>query len=129
MSSGSLATAIPMPRATPSSDTIPFIVTTPARQSVEEKRKLIRSHVMRGKNRKKPRSMPPSWTSSAHPNLSVSRRKDYTLSIPVKVGGGFSFPASSVELPPDVLESIWKRKQYRCSATAVGRIWVLWLTA
>jgi hypothetical protein len=99
---------------TPLDNSIPFIVTTPARQSVEEQRQLIRSHVMRGKNRKKPHLAGPSWINGDGLNDShtLTRQDENVpaISIPAKVGGEFFFPACPVEMCPATLESIWRRK-------------------
>ncbi|KIX03867.1 uncharacterized protein Z518_07420 [Rhinocladiella mackenziei CBS 650.93] len=100
-----------MLRLTPPDDAIPFIVTTPARQSVEEKRKLIRSHVMRGKNRKKRPLRPPSWIGGGKVNDAVNIRRQNVLSTPAKVGGELSFTAFSAEMGSDMLETIWKLQQ------------------
>jgi len=97
-------------RLTPPNNDIPFIVTTPARQSVEEKRKLIRSHVMRGKNRTKPlRSR--SWISGGKANDTFDTKNENALCIPAKVGGEFSLTAFPTEISPDVLETIWNCKR------------------
>ncbi|KAF4463814.1 hypothetical protein FALBO_9364 [Fusarium albosuccineum] len=77
-----------------------FIITTPSAPSVEARRKTIRSHVMRGKNREKPPPRPSSWTSSGEDE------KDGALSITPKVGGEFSFTPIPDELGPEVMETV-----------------------
>ncbi|KAF2806033.1 uncharacterized protein BDZ99DRAFT_501563 [Mytilinidion resinicola] len=95
----------------PSDNTISFIVSTPARQSVEEKRKLIRSHVMRGKNRKMLPTRPPSWIDANKANDRKHPKQGLDLCVPANVGGQFSFTAFSAEISPDMLEAIWELKR------------------
>ena len=100
----------------PPSGEIPFIITTPVMQSVEEKRKFIRSHVMRGKNCRKMPLRPQSRVGSGKINEKVHTNREYALAIPAKVGDECSLTPLSAELTPDVLATIWRRKQYPCSA-------------
>ncbi|KAF2498479.1 hypothetical protein BU16DRAFT_536502 [Lophium mytilinum] len=88
-----------------------FIVTTPAKQSVEEKRKLIRSHVMRGKNRKMLPTRPRSWIDGDKANDRELLKEGTYVSVPANVGGLFSFTAFSAEISPDMLEAIWELKR------------------
>lgn len=100
-----------MPTFPSTSDELPFIVTTPNMQSVEANRRTIRSHAMRGRNRKKRPIRPPSWINrgksetSGHPNLGQA------FSIMSKVGGEFSFTAVPEDLGPELLEIVWKREK------------------
>jgi hypothetical protein len=90
-------------------NTIPFIVITPQRQSVENRRKLIRSHVMRGRNRKKRPAKPPSWINGNEAKAKFDATQENAVVIPAKVGGEFSLAAIPAEISPDMLEPIWKR--------------------
>ncbi len=100
-----LARAVTTMTLQPHDDAV-FIVTTPARQSLEGKRKLIRSQVMRGKNRKKRPSRPLLWMSDVQ-----TQNTPRTISIPAKFGGELSFTGISADLGPDMLDALWKRKQ------------------
>ncbi|RDW89759.1 hypothetical protein BP6252_01791 [Coleophoma cylindrospora] len=95
----------------PSDDAMHFIVTTPITQSVEEKRKLIRSQVMRGKNRKRLLSRPPSWINGGAVNGPQVFHKGNAISIPAKIGGEFSFTTVSAEMSSDTLDTILKFKR------------------
>lgn len=64
---------------------------------------------MRGKNRKKPPSRPPSWMNSSKPCNTDNVDKKKCVSIPPKVGNEFSLAAFSAEIGPGMLEDIWKR--------------------
>ncbi|KAH8679358.1 hypothetical protein BGZ61DRAFT_457085 [Ilyonectria robusta] len=99
-----------MGKSTGTDEAAPFIVTTPASQSFEGKRNVIRRHVMRGKNRKKPPSRPPSWMNSSKPRNTDNVDKEKRVSIPPKVGNDFSLAAFSAEIGPGMLEDIWKLK-------------------
>lgn len=103
---------------TPADDTSPFIVTTPTNQSVENGRKFIRSHAMRGKNRKRPPPRPASWINGTYLG-SESSLKENQLSVPARVGHEFSCIACPPELSPALLDIIWKCK---LSATIPGAI-------
>jgi hypothetical protein len=103
-----------MPNPTAPGGVTPWIITTPARQSVEEERTLIRSHVMRGKNRKKPPPRPVSWIPGNRANEATPMNPEYNLSIPVNVGGEFSFSVSSAEVGPDMLKTMWIRERKPC---------------
>ncbi|KAI6083333.1 hypothetical protein F4821DRAFT_194566 [Hypoxylon rubiginosum] len=92
---------------TPADDTSPFIVTTPTNQSVENGRKFIRSHAMRGKNRKRPPPRPASWINGTYLG-SESSLKENQLSVPARVGHEFSCIACPPELSPALLDIIWK---------------------
>ncbi|KAH7144194.1 hypothetical protein B0J13DRAFT_622758 [Dactylonectria estremocensis] len=91
-------------------DSSPFIVTTPATQSLEGKRNLIRSHVMRGKNRKKLLPRPPSWINNGQICNLVDMDRVNCQPIPPKVGNEFSFASFSTEISPHMLEAIWQLK-------------------
>jgi hypothetical protein len=77
---------------------------------VEERRKLIRSHVMRGKNHKKRPSRPQSWINNSEANDEYKANEENAFSVPVKMGGEFSFTAVSLEISPDMLETIGQCK-------------------
>ncbi|XXG98038.1 hypothetical protein Hte_004355 [Hypoxylon texense] len=96
----------------PAYETTPFIVTTPTRQSVEEKRKFIRSYAMRGKNRKRPLPRPASWINGSRRGDETSTNKENTFSIPAKVGHDFSCAAIPAEVSPALLDVIWKCKAH-----------------
>ncbi|KAI1415452.1 hypothetical protein F5Y13DRAFT_156057 [Hypoxylon sp. FL1857] len=65
---------------------------------------------MQGKNRKKLPSRPPSWVNGEQVTSGASINRENPPSIPVKVGGQFSFTAFSSEMKPAVLETIWRLK-------------------
>jgi hypothetical protein len=88
-----------------------FIVITPSAPSIEPNRKTIRSHVMRGKNRKKHPPRPAPWINKDYVSTSPTRFGNHVLSIPPRVGGDFSFTAAPGELGPQFLTIIWKRKK------------------
>ncbi|KAF4953423.1 hypothetical protein FSARC_12392 [Fusarium sarcochroum] len=90
------------------SDAAPFIVVTPSAPSLESSRKTIRSHVMRGKNRKKPPPRPAPWINKNNKATSRTHFDNHILPITPKVGGDFSFTAAPVELGPQILTIIWK---------------------
>jgi hypothetical protein len=100
-----------MPRRKLQSVLVPFIITTPTSQSLEDDRKLIRSHVMRGKNCKKPKKEPPRLISGGTKENDVSSSMDQSLSVSVKVGGEFSFIPVTSEITPKMLETLWSRKK------------------
>ncbi|TRX89909.1 hypothetical protein FHL15_009181 [Xylaria flabelliformis] len=86
-------------------DTFPFIVTTPDDRSGDGKRRLVRSHVMRGKNLKRRPSRPPSCIS-VHPGdvNPSSTRKDPSI-----LAGGCEVSyeiRSSTDLDPHTLETM-----------------------
>ncbi|KAI5457499.1 hypothetical protein BGZ63DRAFT_79872 [Mariannaea sp. PMI_226] len=87
-----------------------FVVTTPASQSVEEQRQLIRSHVMRGRNRKKPPSRPPSWIDGRGVETQGAVIKRNTCSLSAKIGGEFSFAPPLAEFSPELLGTAWDLK-------------------
>ncbi|KAI1751545.1 hypothetical protein F4782DRAFT_540820 [Xylaria castorea] len=87
-------------------DVFPFIVTTPEDRSGDGKRKLVRSHVMRGKNQKRRPLRPPSCISG-HPgyvNPSSSMTKNSSIPAGVcEVSYEMKFPT---ELDPQILDTI-----------------------
>ncbi|KAK7752045.1 hypothetical protein SLS62_006009 [Diatrype stigma] len=92
---------------------LPFIIATPSGQLGEDKRKFVRSHVMRGKNRKKRPSKPPSWISGGEIDRPIEVARAGASRIPAKVGGELSLTALAAEkLGPYMLDSIWKSKAY-----------------
>lgn len=89
---------------------LPFIATTPSGQLADDKRKFVRSHVMRGKNRKKRPPRPPSWISGGEIDRPIDVARAGASRVPAKVGGELSLTALSAEkIAPDTLESIWNR--------------------
>ncbi|OTB15764.1 hypothetical protein K445DRAFT_22083 [Daldinia sp. EC12] len=92
-----------MVKSGPKDGTTVFIVNTPARQLVEENRRTIRSHVMRGKNRKRLPSKPSSWVNGG-------QLMRVNTPIPLKVGGELSLTALSNEISPILFETIGKLK-------------------
>jgi hypothetical protein len=93
------------------SDAALFIVMTPSAPSIELNRKIIRSHVMRGKNRKKPPPRPAPWINKEDTSTPSTRFGNHALSIAPRVGGDFSFTAAPADLGPQFLAIVWKRKQ------------------
>ncbi|KAI0844415.1 hypothetical protein F5Y00DRAFT_274033 [Daldinia vernicosa] len=89
-----------MSKSRPSGITTTFIINTPAEQSIEENRKTIRSHVMRGKNRKKLPPRPPSWINGKQ--LQDLNRIRNAPTVPLTTISG--------EISPAVFETIWKLK-------------------
>ncbi|KAK9771095.1 putative Transcription factor domain-containing protein [Seiridium cardinale] len=97
-----------MSKTGPHGAEIPFIISNPAKGSNDEERKLIRSHVMRGKNRKKIPPRPSSWINGradCHEGDLWKNRLSYA---PTKVGGEFSLTPFSAEMTPRTLETIRK---------------------
>lgn len=92
-------------------DAFTWIVTTPERQSVEVERKQIRSHAKRGKGCKKMPLRPLSWISGCKLNSPVELGTENALSIPRDVGRECCFTVFSVEIGPEIVESMWKRKR------------------
>ncbi|KAI8945525.1 hypothetical protein F4801DRAFT_568074 [Xylaria longipes] len=87
-------------------DAFPFIVTTPEDRYANGKRKLVRSHVMRGRNQKRRPSRPPSCISGhpGHVNPSPSMRKVPSISAGVcEVSYELKLPA---DLDPYTLDII-----------------------
>ncbi|RTE69734.1 hypothetical protein BHE90_015880 [Fusarium euwallaceae] len=76
--------------------------------SVESNRKTIRSHAVRGRNRKKRPIRPPSWINGGKFEASCNSNLSQAFSIVPKVGGEFSFTAVPEDLGPEMLEVIWK---------------------
>ncbi|KAM5371225.1 hypothetical protein ACJZ2D_008145 [Fusarium nematophilum] len=103
-----------MPSFPPCGHDMPFIVTTLTTPSVEAKRKTIRSHVMRGKNRKRPPPRPSSWIDSEQATTPSGLQTKIAISmssIAPKVGGEFSFTAISAELGPEMLDTVRQLRQ------------------
>ncbi|KAI0892599.1 hypothetical protein F4806DRAFT_237055 [Annulohypoxylon nitens] len=93
-----------------SDDSMPFIITGSTGISVKEQRKLIRSHVMRGKNRKALPSKPPSWINY----LGVEDgpiTENNPFPIPNRVGGDLSLANLSAEISPAVFRGIMRLKE------------------
>ncbi|KAI2611908.1 hypothetical protein GGR54DRAFT_334491 [Hypoxylon sp. NC1633] len=90
---------------------LPFINITPTKQSAGEKRKVIRSHVMRGKNRKKPPPRPLSWIDSCQAGNVINNSKDNYTSIPGKIGGEFSLTPFSAEINSGMIDTMLKLKE------------------
>ncbi|KAJ4286655.1 hypothetical protein N0V90_012907 [Kalmusia sp. IMI 367209] len=89
----------------PIHDAIPFIVTTPDSGSNKEIRKFIRSHVMRGKNRKK-KSLKASLLTNNHEANTPRDEPETAVSIPPKAGGEVSFSLIPDEVGPDMLDAV-----------------------
>lgn len=91
-----------------SDGTMPFIITTPSLRTVKEKRKLIRSHVMWGKNLKKR----PQTLASCILDARLGREHEVTQEIPLfipdRVGDEFSLTHWSTEMTTTTLEIIRK---------------------
>ena len=98
----------------PSQAEIPFILTTGGQKSDPATRKLIRSHVMLGKNKGKPRpskrrkqqpwdTVPP-WDSVE----GMSSIHDHIAAIPRRVGSDWSFTQLADEIEPAALADILK---------------------
>ncbi|KAK6079207.1 hypothetical protein SCUP234_05760 [Seiridium cupressi] len=97
-----------MSKTGPHGADIPFIISNPTKRCNDEERKLIRSHVMRGKNRKKIPPRPSSWINGradCHEGDLWKNRLSYA---PTKVGGEFSLTPFSAEMTPRTLETIRK---------------------
>ncbi|KAJ4229148.1 hypothetical protein NW759_003871 [Fusarium solani] len=119
-----------MPTFPSSSDKLPFIVTTPNMQSVEANRRTIRSHAMRGRNRKKRPIRPPSWINGGKAETSGNPNLGQAFSIMPKVGGEFSFTAVPEDLGPAMLEIVCKLRHITPSlefGPASGQEQSLWL--
>jgi hypothetical protein len=98
-----------MSQCAPQEDAMPFIVLTSKGQAVGDERKLIRSRVMRGKNRKKTPTRPASWINIGFVgDTAGSRQGPPPLSIPSKIGGEFSLTLVADEMSPAVLEIVWE---------------------
>ncbi|KAI0380590.1 hypothetical protein F5Y04DRAFT_257035 [Hypomontagnella monticulosa] len=99
-----------MLQLTPFNGAPSFIVTTPADQSVEANRRLIRSHVMRGKNRKKLPPKPPSWINGIQGYEEDHMNRGHSFPIPNKVGGELSLTHFSSKISPATFDAIRKLK-------------------
>ncbi|RSM14170.1 hypothetical protein CDV31_005506 [Fusarium ambrosium] len=97
-----------MPTFPSPSNELPFIVTTPNMPSMESNRKTIRSHAVRGRNRKKRPIRPSSWINGGKVEASCSPNLGQAFFIAPKVGGEFSFTAVPEDLGPEMLEVVWK---------------------
>ncbi|RSL69076.1 hypothetical protein CEP53_002332 [Fusarium sp. AF-6] len=119
-----------MPTFPFSSNELPFIVTTPNMPSVESNRKTIRTHAVRGRNRKKRPIIPPSWINGGKVEISHNPNLDHSFSIIPKVGGEFSFTAMPEDLGSEMLEVIYKLRHITPSlefGPASGQEQSLWL--
>ncbi|ETS76532.1 hypothetical protein PFICI_11919 [Pestalotiopsis fici W106-1] len=89
---------------------LPFVITHATSRTIESsQRKLIRSHVMRGKNRKKSRpSQPASSSSSWTDQNGEPGRYHGSGYLPMKVGGEFSLMRFAAEMTPQTLDTIRK---------------------
>lgn len=88
-------------RVPPPEQSLAFIVTTPGQSCPREARKLIRSHVMRGKNRKKPPTKPLSWINGGNrPTCQDTTPSQITAKphLYARVGHDFSFTLLGDEL-------------------------------
>ncbi|XDG10206.1 hypothetical protein ABKA04_009821 [Annulohypoxylon sp. FPYF3050] len=93
-----------------SDDSMPFIITGLTEISVKEQRKLIRSHVMRGKNRKALPSKPPSWINYLGVEDGIVTEKN-PFPIPNRVGGDLSLANLSAEISPAIFGGIMRLKE------------------
>ncbi|KAI8627606.1 hypothetical protein F5Y19DRAFT_442287 [Xylariaceae sp. FL1651] len=91
-------------------DRFQFIITTPARLSIDTKRKSIRSHVMQGKNQKKRPLRPPSWIGRRLPDEIVPSVLGRPLTVPNKIGGEASCTSLPAEISLEMLETLRKLK-------------------
>ncbi|KAI8962997.1 hypothetical protein F5Y11DRAFT_173086 [Daldinia sp. FL1419] len=99
-----------MSKSRPCDTTTTFIINTPSKRSIGEDRKIIRSHVMRGKNRKRLPSRPTSWINSTQLKHSDGVNTRNSTPVPPKVGGELSFIRFPGEIDSAVFGNIWKLK-------------------
>ncbi|KAI0168598.1 hypothetical protein BJ166DRAFT_260090 [Pestalotiopsis sp. NC0098] len=90
---------------------LPFVITSgPTGSTTTDagQRRMIRNHVMRGKNRKKRPKRPviigPAWW--IHGGNETPLPHSDTLSLPMKVGGEFSLTSFSADMTPTTLATI-----------------------
>ncbi|KAI2472639.1 hypothetical protein F4781DRAFT_316855 [Annulohypoxylon bovei var. microspora] len=96
---------------TSSADNMPFIVTSTTKRSIQDKRKFIRSHVMRRKNGKTLPSRPPSWIDGQRVTSMTTTKNEYILPGPIRIAGGFALANLSTELSPAIFESIYQLRE------------------
>lgn len=87
-----------------------FIVSNGVDKADLATRKLIRSHVMRGKKQKKNTGQETKMVQPSFPRVKVEEVTElYTPMVPSRVGGDFSFIQAADDIDPSTLFNIIKR--------------------